>query len=225
MVLFSPHATRRTASAAHRPGRGHAWLLALAAAWSLPADAQPSPWRTLSDRDGIRTESRRIPGHPSDELRISTSLKASPEAVAGYLFGQYLDEKNKNIDRRFVQRGPELTVWSDVLSLPMAGERCYSMRFERQALAGGEIRVKFASLAYIGDTPRPGCIALRSRGEWVMTPTASGTRLSYLSLTDIGGNLPAMLTRRSLSSVAVSSLRKVAAGASGLKPPKGVDDQ
>lgn len=201
-----------------------ACLLLLLAAWSMAGGAQAQQWRTASDRDGIRMETRRIPGERFDELRVSTSLKASPEVIADYLFGKYLDEKNRNIRRSFVQRGRELTIWSDVLSTPVTSERCYSMRFERQAMADGGIRVKFASMDYVGRKPTPDCIALRSRGEWVMAPTGGGTRLSYASLTDFGGRVPAALARRSLSSAAISSLRKVVAGSSGLALPKGIGD-
>lgn len=201
-----------------------ACLLLLPFAWSASGSAQAQSWRAVSDKDDIRMEARRIPGERFDELRITTSLKVSPQTVADYLFGKYLDEKNKNISRTFIQRGPDVTIWSDVLSIPVAGDRCYAMRFERQAQANGEIRVKFVSLDYVGEKPKSNCIALRSRGEWVMTPTSAGTQLTYASLTDIGGKTPAFLVHRSLSSVALSSVRKVVAGSSGLALPRGVGD-
>ncbi len=169
-------------------------------------------------------ETRAIAGERFDELRVSTSLKASPETIADYLFGQYLDERNKNIDRTFIQRGRELTIWSDVLRTQIISERCYSMRFERKIHANGEIRVKFSSLDYVGKKPTPDCISLRTRGEWVMTPTGFGTRLTYASLTDVGGKIPSVLASRTLSSAAVMSVRKVVAGASGLPIPRGIGD-
>ena len=224
MVSFRIRIARRAADAPRGVARRLACLLLLPAAAWVAGNAQAQQWRVAKDKDGIRMETRRIPGARFDELRISTSLKASPEAIADYLFGKYLDEKNKNIRRTFVQRGRNVTVWSDVLSTPVTSERCYSMRFERHAPGNGEIRVRFVSLDYVGRKPTPDCIALRSRGEWVMTPTATGTRLTYVSLTDFGGKVPAMLAERSLSSAAVSSLRKVVAGSSGLALPRGIDD-
>lgn len=224
MASFRIPIARRAAAAPRGLARRLAWLLLLPAAAWVAGSAQAQQWRVAKDQDGIRLETRRIPGARFDELRISTVLKASPEAIADYLFGKYLDEKNKNIRRTFVQRGRDVTVWSDVLSTPVTSERCYSMRFERHAPGNGEIRVRFVSLDYVGRKPTPDCIALRSRGEWVMTPTATGTRLSYVSLTDFGGKVPAMLAERSLASAAVSSLRKVVAGASGLALPRGFDD-
>lgn len=200
-------------------------VLFCAAVVCLPAAAaQPSPWRTLSNENGLHLEARRIAGERFDELRVTTSLKASPDTVADYLLGKYLDAKNKNIRRRFIQRGPEVAVWADVLSTPVAADRCYSMRFERKDLGDGAVRVKFASLDEAATGPAPDCIALRSRGEWLMTPTAEGTRLVYASLTDIGGNTPAFVVKGSLSSAAVSSVRKVVAGASGLALPRGLGD-
>lgn len=199
-------------------------VLLLSAASSSPVAASGGEWQTTSNKGGIRVESRRIPGERYDEIRIGTSLEAAPAVVADYLFGKYLDEKNRNIRRSFIQRGPALTIWSDVIRAPMAGERCYSMRFERRERATGEIRVKFASLDPASTSPPPDCIALRSRGEWIMTPEGPGTRLSYISLTDIGGKLPAAFARRSLSSAAVLSVRKVVAGSSGLPLPKGIGD-
>lgn len=196
-------------------------LLLLAA---LPMTGRAQHWRTVSEKDGVKMEARSIPGERFDQLRVSTSLEISPTVVADYLLGGYLDQRNRNIIRTFVKRDRETAVWSDILKAPMISERCYSMRFERQTHASGEIRVKFASIDFIGTKPRPDCIALRSRGEWVMTPMGAGTRLVYASLTDIGGKVPATLARRSLSAAAISSVRKVAAGASGLALPPGLGD-
>ena len=200
----------------------HLSFLPVALAMSGPLQAQQ--WRIASEKDGIRLESRQLPGERFDELRVSTSLKVSPQTVSDYLFGKYLDEKNKNISRTFIKRGRELTVWSDVLDTPLISERCYSMRFEKQVHASGEIRVRFMSLDYVGAKPKPDCIALRSRGEWVLTPAGTGTRLSYLSMTDVGGRVPVGLARRSLSAAAIMSVRKVVAGASGLALPRGIGD-
>jgi hypothetical protein len=199
-------------------------LLFLPVALSLAGGAQAQRWRPESDQDGIRMETRQVPGERFDELRVSTSLKTSPEAIADFLFGKYLDESNKHISRTFIQRGRELTIWSDVLSTYLMSARCYSMRFERQALANGAVRVKFNSLEYVGTKPTPDCIALRSRGEWLMVPTGAGTRMTYQSLTDIGGKVPAALASRSLSAAAILSVRKVAAGSSGLALPHGIGD-
>jgi len=203
--------------------RRHLACVLLPLALSVAGSAQ-AQWHTLSDKSGIRVESRSMPGERYEQLRISTSLKVSPEAIADYLFGRFLDDKNKNVTRTFIQRGRDVTIWSDVLSTPMTHDRCYSVRFERHDFANGEIRVKFASLGYLGRKPSPDCIALRSRGEWIMTPTHAETRLTYISLTDIGGNVPVFFAKRSLSSAAILSIRKVVAGASGLPLPQGISD-
>lgn len=197
------------------------WLLALL---PLLAHAQSAAWNTASDKDGIRLETRPVAGQRFDELRVSTHVALSPATIADYLFGRYLEQGNRNISRTFIRRGRELTLWSDVLRAPMMGERCYSMRFEREALAHGGMRVRFASVDFVGSKPSPDCIALHSRGEWLMTPTATGTRLSYASLTDVGGRVPVSLARRSLSAAAIMSVRKVVAGASGLPLPRGIGD-
>jgi len=55
-------------------------------------------------------------------------------------------------------------------------------------------------------------------------PTPAETRLTYVSLTDIGGNVPTFLAKRSLSSAAVLSIRKVIAGATGRPLPQGIGD-
>lgn len=219
MTLFRNSMVRRTAII-----RCLVYLSVLPTALAMSGPLQAQQWRIASEKDGIRLESRQLPGERFDELRVSTSLKASPQTVADYLFGKYLDEKNKNISRTFIKRGRELTVWSDILDTPLISERCYSMRFEKQTHASGEIRVRFVSLDYVGEKPKPDCIALRSRGEWVLTPAGSGTRLSYASLTDIGGRVPVGLARSSLSAAAIMSVRKVVAGASGLALPRGIGD-
>jgi hypothetical protein len=218
MALFRNSVAQRTAAARYLV------CLLLPAALAVSSPLQAQQWRIASEKDGIRMETRPLPGERFDELRVSTLLKVSPQTVADYLFGKYLEEKNKNISRTFIKREPELTVWSDILRTPLISERCYSMRFEKQTHASGEIRVRFVSLDYVGKKPKPDCIALRSRGEWVLTPVGTGTRLTYASLTDVGGQVPVALARRSLSAAAISSVRKVAAGASGLALPRGIGD-
>ncbi|MGH8026926.1 MAG: hypothetical protein ACREO0_09385, partial [Pseudoxanthomonas sp.] len=101
--------------------------LLLLAALAVCGPLQAQQWRIASDKDGIRMETRPLPGERFDELRVSTSLKVSPQTVADYLLGKYLEEKNKNISRTFIKREPELTIWSDVLRTPLISERCYSM--------------------------------------------------------------------------------------------------
>ncbi len=218
MVLFRNPMARQTAAARRLV------CLLLLPALAMSSSLQAQQWQVASEKDGIRMETRQLPGERFDELRVSTSLKVSPQTVADYLFGKYLDEKNRNISRTFIKRGRELTIWSDVLDTPLISERCYSMRFEKQTHASGEIRVRFVSLDYVGAKPKPDCIALRSRGEWVLTPAGTGTRLTYASLTDIGGRVPVGLARRSLSAAAIMSVRKVVAGASGLALPRGIGD-
>jgi len=200
-----------------------ACLLFLSAG-SMASSAPAQPWRILSKKEGVQLESRRVSGERFEQLRVETSADVAPVAMADYLFGKYLEEKNKNIARTFVQREPKLTIWSDVLRTPMISARCYSMRFKRVDGANGVIRVKFESMEYVGTTPVPGCIALRSRGEWILTPSGKGTHLRYVSLTDIGGKVPVSFARRTLSSAAVLSVRKVVAGSSGLPLPRGVGD-
>jgi len=190
----------------------------------MSANAPAQQWSVVSEKEGVQLESRRVAGERFEQLRVETITEADPVALADYLFGKYLDEKNRNIARTFVQRGTHLTIWSDVLSTPMISARCYSMRFKRVDGANGVIRVKFSSLDSVGTTQVPGCISLRSRGEWTLTPSGTGTLLRYVSMTDIGGKVPVAFARRTLSSAAVLSVRKVVAGASGLPLPRGIGD-
>ncbi len=195
-------------------------LLLLAGAIIVRADAQE--WRVVSETNGVRLEAREVDGERFDELRVATS-HAPPETVAEYLGGRYLDEKNPNITRTFIRRSGTITIWSDILRTPIIRDRCYAMRFERQDLGDGAIRVRFSTSDYVGPAPL-GCVALHARGEWVLTPIAVGTRITYASLTDIGGKIPAALSRRTLADAAVLNVRKVVAGASGLPLPRGIGD-
>lgn len=187
---------------------------------SMPLHVQ-AQWRSASEEGGIKVEARSLPGERFDELRVSTVVPVAPQTVADFLVGDYLDQKNSNIRRTFAQRGPKLTVWSDVVKPPAVSARCYSMRFERMSLPNdGGFKVRFSTGDYIGPKPDPDCIQLQSRGEWTMARVAGGTRLIYVSLTDVGGGTPAVLVRRSLTSAAVQSVKKVKAGAIGLDTPR-----
>jgi len=224
MALFRKEIAPGAAITPNAATRRVVRLLLVSTALILSSQAKAQQWRIASEKEGIRLEMRTPPGQRFDELRVSTSLKASPQTIADYLFGKYLDERNRNISRTFIKRDRDVAIWADVLRTPMISERCYSMRFEKHTHDNGEVRVRFVSLDYAGREPKPDCIALHSRGEWVMTPSGTGTRLTYASLTDVGGRVPTGLARRSLSAAAVMSVRKVVAGASGLALPRGIGD-
>jgi hypothetical protein len=199
---------------------GLAALVLVAAA--MPPGAQAQQWRIASHKAGIRLESRSLPGERFDELRASTRVAVAPPVVADFLVGDYLDQKNGNIRRTFNTRSADRVVWSDVLTAPAIAPRCYSMQFERSpAAADGRITVRFSTGDYIGASPEPDCITLRARGQWTLAPEGEATRITYTSLTDIGGGTPAMLVRGTLSSAAVSSVRKVADGALELHARRG----
>lgn len=202
-----------------RPNRATGVCVAgmVLAALAQPLAVHAQQWRTTSDKDGIRLETRAVPGERFDELRASTLVPVAPQLVADFLVGDYLDEKNRNIRRTFVKRAAAVTIWSDLVTAPAVAARCYSMRFERSSATAGEVTIRFSTDEYIGAKPDPDCITLRARGRWSMRPVGDATRLTYTSLTDIGGSTPAMLVRRSLSSAAVDSVRKVVAGALGLQ--------
>jgi hypothetical protein len=86
MALFRNSMAQRTATA-----RCLVCLL-LPAALVVSGSLQAQQWRIASEKDGIRMETRALPGERFDELRVSTSLKVSPQTVADYLFGKYLEE-------------------------------------------------------------------------------------------------------------------------------------
>src|SRR5688572_10493470 len=54
-------------------------LLSMAAIGSAQAHAQQ--WRIASEKDGVRLETRTLPGQRFDELRVSAWLTASPAAA------------------------------------------------------------------------------------------------------------------------------------------------
>lgn len=107
---------------------------------ALPAAAQAPKWRPANNEDGIRLESRSLPGERFDELRASTLVPVGPQVVADFLVGTYLDQENSKIRRTFVERTRHRIIWSEVVTAQGAGTRCYSMRFERlRRAANGEV--------------------------------------------------------------------------------------
>ena len=182
-------------------------------------------WKLDRPQHGIRVESRIVAGERFEELRLTTDLSLAPETIATYLMGGYLDLRNERITRKFESRTPAAVVWSDLLKLPMMSPRCYSMRFERRLHSTGQIEIRFTTKdARPAVAARSECTLLRTRGSWHLRPTPAGTQVTYVSLTDVGGKVPAGLASRTLRDAAITSVRKVAAGAAGLKVPHGLDE-
>lgn len=108
MVSLRSAAAGRITAVPARSARYWACLLWLPLAWSAAAGAQTPTWRTLSDKDGIRLEARSIPGERFDELRVTASLKVSPQAVAEYPAGQIprREEQEHRAPLRPARAGP-----------------------------------------------------------------------------------------------------------------------
>ena len=182
-------------------------------------------WKPDRPQHGIRVESRIVAGERFEELRLTTDVHLPPEKIAAYLMGGYLDVRNSRITRTFANRTGTTVEWSDLLLLPMLSPRCYTMRFNKRQLPSGEIQIGFTTQDQLPRRIiRNDCTLLHARGTWQLAPTKTGTRLTYQSLTDVGGKVPAGLASRTLRDAAVTSVRKVTSGAAGSELPRGAGD-
>jgi hypothetical protein len=175
------------------------WILACMLVLGAAAQAD-EPWVTRSEADGVRLETRPVAGSAFETVRVSCGTSASPRAFIKALWGVASDTSTSpEVKRRevLVDEAQERRYY-DVVHPPPASDRDYVMH-ERWAEdeATGNITMRFVTVsderkpvtsAYVRFGKVEGEVSAQKR------PTG-GSELTYVVFMDLGGSMPAWLTR------------------------------
>jgi hypothetical protein len=166
----------------------------------LMVGAQPEPlWARVSDRDGLKLEVQDVPGSGFENVRVTSTTKAVPRVFMKALWGVATDSSSSpEVVRREVMLDEEhARTYYDVIHAPPASDRDYVMHEE---WAEDERQVVTMNFATLNDPSKPVTKALVRFGKIVGSFTAApraagGSDLTYVVYTDLGGDIPAWLTR------------------------------
>jgi hypothetical protein len=157
------------------------------------------PWEVVSQRDEVTLEVQRVPGSGFENVRVTGVTSATPRVVMKALWGVATDTTlSPEVVRREVLLDEAQTRrYYDVVHAPPASDRDYVVHEHWAEDDAGVITMPFGM---VDDARKPVTPALVRFGKVEGTVTASprpegGASLTYVIFVDLGGALPAWLTR------------------------------
>ena len=173
-------------------------MTALLTALLLLQAPSTGPWERLSQRDGLTLEVQGVPGSGFENVRVTCATSATPQAFIKALWGVAQDttpspevvRRDVLIDEAQVRR------YYDVVHPPPASDRDYVMHETWDEVAG----VTALHFESVSDPSKPVSRDLvrfgKVAGSFSAAPRPDGgSALTYVIFTDLGGSIPAWLTR------------------------------
>jgi hypothetical protein len=156
------------------------------------------PWERLFERDGVTLEVQTVPGSGFENVRVTSTTTASPQAFIKALWGVATDSSASPevVRREVLLDEARERLYYDVVHPPPASDRDYVMH-ETWAEDAGVTTLHFVT---VSDPRKPVTKDLvrfgRVAGSFSAAPRAGGgSTLTYVIFTDLGGSIPAWLTR------------------------------
>jgi hypothetical protein len=193
---------------------------ALALVTLLSAD--PHAWRKLSDDDGFTLEAQDVDGSSFETLRVTCSTKATPEGFITALWGKAKDSSaSPEVVQRdvFVDEARE-RLYHDVIRTPIVSDRDFVMHEVITVSDDGTWTMKFDNVSDKRAPEKDGIVRMpKCLGTVAASPAPQGAKIVYTVFTDVGGAVPAVLTRGSQRKAAVTWLKEIRRRAEEKKAP------
>jgi len=175
------------------------WLLASMLALGSAAFAEGAAWQVRSDADGVQLETQEVAGSAYENVRVTCTSRASPRGFMAALWGKATDSSPSPevVKRDVLLDEAQERRYYDVVHAPPASDRDYVMHERWAEDEGGTITMHFATLT---DERKPITAARVRFGKVAGTATIApapggGSAITYVVFTDLGGTIPAWLTR------------------------------
>jgi hypothetical protein len=162
-------------------------------------------WETVAQDDGLTIEVQPVEGSAFENLRVTGTTSASPEAYAAAWWGKASDSSaSPEVAKReiFVDEPNERLYWDLVRSAP-ASDRDYVMHLKRN---GNEI-----TFESVDDKRKPAgdYVRMRLKGSLKVTPDPKGARITYVVFTDIGGLVPPLFARGAQRQASINLVKEI----------------
>lgn len=162
--------------------------------------AEPDkPWVRINERDGLKLEVQDVAGTGFENVRVTATTKAAPRVFMKALWGVATDSSaSPEVTRREVLEDEEhFRTYYDVVHAPPASDRDYVMHEVWREDRAGIITMDFDTVDVPSKPVTKELIRFpKITGTFTIAPRAEGgSDLTYVVFTDLGGDLPAWLTR------------------------------
>lgn len=183
-----------------------------------------SNWKEVMSSDGITVETRERADSRFPEIRATTTVSLSVEALCAGAFGTGLTDKREPSlqSRRVLSETEDERVTFDRIAPPIVSDRDYAVRVRRIRGNGGKCQVTADLANELAPPPSPGVVRIKHLHlVWDFAPNPDGgTRLTYVVWTDPNTILPTFSVEPSLRSVAVDWVKLIIERARSSAPAK-----
>src|SRR5581483_8832127 len=174
--------------------------------------AGPHPWRKVSDDDGFVLEAQDVDGSSFENLRVTCATTASPERFITALWGKAQDSSASPevVKREVFVDEPRERLYHDVIRTPIVSDRDFVMHEAITVDNDGTWTMKFDNVSDARAPEKDGVVRMpKCLGTVVASPAPGGAKVVYTVFTDVGGAVPAVLTRGSQRKAAVTWLKEI----------------
>lgn len=167
------------------------------------------PWRTVSERDGLRMETREVRGLPFGEIRLVARSESSAQTLCNVVWDSGAPgEQPPEIKLRQVieEQSNERVIYEQV-RVPVVSDRDYVVH-SRRTNDAKKCEVSFENVNDKGPAPRKDHVRVpKFYGTWTITQAADGSVAIFTIYSDPGGGVPALFAEGPQRDSAVTQMR------------------
>lgn len=164
-------------------------------------------WKQVKSSDAVTVEARPVEGSPFAELRATTTVALSVDALCAGAFGtSRADPKEPSLkSRRVISESEHERVAYDKISPPLVADRDYAVRTRREKSPTGSCRVTVDLANDLAPPPSDGLVRIEKlRCVWDFEPQPDGkTKVTYVAWTDPNTSLPTFTVEPSRQSLMI----------------------
>jgi hypothetical protein len=182
----------------------------------LTLTAFAGSWRTLSDKDGLRLETRDVSGLPFWEIRLVARSDSSVQTLCDVVWdsGEPGEQPPEIKLRQVVEyKTSNERVTYEQVKVPVVSDRDYVVHSTRKN-DPQKCEVAFENVTDKGPAPRKDHVRVpKIFGSWTITPSANGSLAIFTIYSDPGGGVPALFAQGPQRDSAVAQMRNMLAKA------------
>jgi hypothetical protein len=180
--------------------------------------AEPK-WKTESAPDGVRLESRPMPGNAFFEYRAQADADVSVDVLCDAVFewGSVSKDHAGLKARTLLEDRGEVRVVYDQLDPPVVSCRDFAFTVARSRQADGSCRIDFFTSNERAPKSPAGWVRIEKlKGSWTFVPSPHGAHVTYQLWADPAGAIPPVFVHASQREATVETLQKGIAKARAL---------
>ncbi len=175
----------------------------------IAVSAHAQGWRTFSENDGLRIETRELNGLPFGEIRLMARSDASVQTLCDVVWeaGEPGEQASNIKLRQVIEQRANVRVTYEQVKVPVVTDRDYVVQTTRK-VDSNHCEVVFENVDNKGPAPKKDHVRVpKFFGSWSFTPAGDGSVVMFTIYSDPGGGVPAALAKGPQRDSAIIQMR------------------